>query len=78
MSRSKKFYQEPLIDTAFIVYDMRTPHCRQFNGNLGCSWLDEIRCYSDRVQIFFPVVVANSGLRLSPTLHTPGYDDTCC
>mmetsp|Transcript_7348 Transcript_7348/g.9500 ORF Transcript_7348/g.9500 Transcript_7348/m.9500 type:complete len:874 (-) Transcript_7348:114-2735(-) len=73
-SRSKEFYQEPLVDTAFIVYDMRTPDCRQFNGNLGCSWLDEIHCYSDRDQISFPVVVANSGLRLSPTLHTPGYE----
>ena len=72
-SISKEFDQEPLVDTAFIVYDMRTPDCRQFNGNLGCSWLDEIHCHSDRDQISFPVVVANSGLRLSPTFHTPGY-----
>ena len=73
-SRSKEFYQEPLVDTAFIVYDMRTPDCRQFNGNLGCSWLDEIHCYSDRDQISFPVVMANSGLRISPNLHIRGYE----
>ena len=73
-SRSKEYDEEPLVDTAFIVYDMRTPDCRQFNGNFGCSWLDEIHCYSDRDQISFPVIMANSGLRLSPTLRTPGHE----
>ena len=73
-SRSEVFDEAPLVDTAFIVYDMRTPDCRQFNGNLGCSWLDEIHCYSDRDQVSFPVVVANSKLRLSPTLHKGGHE----
>ena len=73
-SKSEEFDEAPLVDTAFIVYDMRTPKCEEFNANLGCSWLDEIHCYSDRDQISFPVVLANSGLRLSPTLHLPGHD----
>jgi len=73
-SRSEVFDKAPLVDTAFIVYDMRTPDCRQFNGNLGCSWLDEIHCYSDRDQVSFPVVVANSKLRLSPMLHKRGHE----
>jgi len=73
-ARSEIFDKAPLVDTAFIVYDMRTPECKQFNGNLGCSLLDEIHCYSDRDQVSFPLVVANSELRLSPTLRTPGHD----
>lgn len=72
--RSEVFDKAPLVDTAFIVYDMRNQECKQFNGNLGCSLLDEIHCYSDRDQVSFPLVVANSGLRLSPALRTPGHE----
>ena len=68
------FNQAPLIDSAFIVYDMRSTHCQKFNGDFGCSWLDEVHCYSDRDQISFPHVLATSGLRLSPELDIPGQE----
>jgi len=70
---SQVFDQAPLVDTAFIVYDMRTEVCQKFNGDLGCSWLDEIHCYSDRDQISFPHIVA-SGLKLSRKLHISGHE----
>mmetsp|Transcript_16245 Transcript_16245/g.30727 ORF Transcript_16245/g.30727 Transcript_16245/m.30727 type:complete len:854 (-) Transcript_16245:1090-3651(-) len=56
----------PLIDTAFIVWDMRREECRNFTGNLACSWLDEIHCYSDRDQVSFPSIIASSNLQISP------------
>ena len=71
---SQVFHQSPLVDSAFIVYDMRSAVCQKFNGDLGCSWLDEIHCYSDRDQISFPHILANSGLRLSPKLDVPGQE----
>ena len=43
-----------MIDSAFILYDMRTRECQQFISDLTCSWLDEIHCFSDRDQISFP------------------------
>jgi len=70
---SQVFDQAPLVDSAFIVYDMRTEVCQKFNGDLGCSWLDEIHCYSDRDQIPFPHIVA-SGLKLSRKLHISGHE----
>ena len=38
---------------------MRSEKCRHFNGDLGCTWLDEIHCYSDRDQISFPYAMAS-------------------
>eukprot|EP00594_Rhizosolenia_setigera_P014163 CAMPEP_0178966900 /NCGR_PEP_ID=MMETSP0789-20121207/17198_1 /TAXON_ID=3005 /ORGANISM="Rhizosolenia setigera, Strain CCMP 1694" /LENGTH=442 /DNA_ID=CAMNT_0020652255 /DNA_START=861 /DNA_END=2186 /DNA_ORIENTATION=- len=68
----KVFSQHPLVDTAFIVYDMRSENCRKFNGDFGCSWLDEVHCYSDRDQIPFPAVLSYSGLKLSPDISEEG------
>ena len=73
-SQFSRFHQDPLIDSAFIVYNMQSPECRKFNGDLGCSWLDEIHCYSDRDQISFPHVIYTSGLTLSPELDVPGQE----
>ncbi|GFH53903.1 hypothetical protein CTEN210_10379 [Chaetoceros tenuissimus] len=75
LQSSQLFYnQHPLVDTAFIVYDMRNSTCRKFNGDFGCSWLSEIHCFSDRDQISFPHVLASSGLRLSPHMQVSGQE----
>ncbi len=74
LTSSELFHQDPLVDTAFIVYDMRTSACRKFIGDFGCSWLSEIHCYSDRDQVSFPYVLASSGLNLSPQLETAGQE----
>ena len=57
--------QLPLIDTAFIVWDLRREECQNYIGNLACSWLDEIHCYSDRDQVSFPSAIASSNVQLS-------------
>lgn len=69
---SQIFAQGPMADTAFIVYDMRTPACRKFNGDFTCSLQDEIHCFSDRDQLPFPSVVASTGLKLAPELDVEG------
>ena len=70
------FTQAQMIDSAFIVYDMQSDVCQEFNGKLGCSWLDEIHSNSDRDQISFPHVVKSLGLKLpSNMLDDPGYRD---
>ena len=66
--------QTPLIDTAFIVYDMRNPTCRKFNGDLGCSWLDEIHCHSDRDQVSFPHILQSMNLNLTSDLDIAGHE----
>ena len=38
---------------------MRSEKCRHFNADLGCTWLDEIHCYSDRDQISFAFAMAS-------------------
>jgi len=63
--KSRVFHTNPMVDTAFIVWDMRSETCRTFNGNFGCLWLNEIHCYSDRDQVSFPQVVVSSGLELA-------------
>jgi len=68
------FHQGTLIDSAFIVYDMHSLACQKFNGDLGCSWLDDIHCYSDRDQISFPSVLTSSGLNLAPRLQVAGQE----
>ncbi len=75
MSKEIVDQSPPLIDTAFIVYDMRSTFCKEFNGDLGCSWLNEIHCYSDRDQISFPRIMTSSGLKLSPELQTSGQEE---
>ena len=75
LQSSQVFYnQHPLVDSAFIVYDMRNSTCRKFNGDFGCSWLNEIHCFSDRDQISFSHILASSGLRLSPHMQVSGQE----
>ena len=64
--------QTPLVDTAFIVYDMRSSSCRKFNGNFLCTWLDEIHCHSDRDQISFPFIIDSMDLELASGQNIPG------
>ncbi|GFH49211.1 hypothetical protein CTEN210_05687 [Chaetoceros tenuissimus] len=72
---SQVFYnQHPLVDTAFIFFYMCNLTCRKINGDFGCSWLNEIRCFSDRNQISFPYMLASSGLRLSPHMLVSGQE----
>jgi hypothetical protein len=52
-----------LIDSAFMVWDMRSPRCQKFVADISCTWLDEIHCYSDRDQVSFPFVFVKMGLR---------------
>ena len=37
---------------------MHSEKCRNFNADLGCTWLDEIHCLSDRDQVSFPYAMA--------------------
>eukprot|EP00557_Chaetoceros_sp_GSL56_P003286 CAMPEP_0176499560 /NCGR_PEP_ID=MMETSP0200_2-20121128/12997_1 /TAXON_ID=947934 /ORGANISM="Chaetoceros sp., Strain GSL56" /LENGTH=1200 /DNA_ID=CAMNT_0017897997 /DNA_START=264 /DNA_END=3866 /DNA_ORIENTATION=+ len=67
-------HHHPFVDSAFIVYDMRSSVCRNFNSNFGHSWLKEIHCFSDRDQVSFPHVVASSKLRLSPEMQIKGME----
>lgn len=71
---SRVFHQNPLVDSALIVWDMRSERCRRFNGNFGCSWLDEIHCYADRDQVSFPAVLSASGLHKMDTDRGGGDD----
>ena len=61
---SQVFHQHPLIDSAVIVWDMRTEACRQYNGNMLCSWMNEIHCHTDRDQVSYSAVLASSGVHL--------------
>ena len=54
-----------LIDSAFIVWNQKTPQCRDFNAKLACTWSDEIQCHSDRDQISFPYVLQRMGMNES-------------
>uniref|UniRef100_A0A7S3VZB0 TOD1/MUCI70 glycosyltransferase-like domain-containing protein n=1 Tax=Emiliania huxleyi TaxID=2903 RepID=A0A7S3VZB0_EMIHU len=47
-----------LIDSAFFLQDQTAPQCRAHNAELGCTWLNEVACFSDRDQLSFPAVVA--------------------
>ena len=48
-----------LIDSAFFLQDQTAPQCRAHNAELGCTWLNEVACFSDRDQLSFPAVVAH-------------------
>ena len=68
------FPQAQMIDSAMIVYDMRSEECQEFNAKLGCSWLDEIHSKSDRDQVSFPYIVRSLKLKLPSNLEDdPGY-----
>jgi hypothetical protein len=56
-----------LIDSALIVWDLRSKRCQNFIATLTCTWLDEIHCYSDRDQISFPYVFHQMGLQIIPS-----------
>jgi hypothetical protein len=60
-----------MIDSAFMGWDLRQPHCQSFVADLTCTWLDELHCYSDRDQISFPHVIRS--LQLHPKQQ--GYVD---
>jgi len=72
--KEEVFTRAQMIDSAFIVYDMRSESCQEFNGKLGCSWLDEIHFKSDRDQVSFPHIVRSLELKLPSNLEDdPGY-----
>jgi hypothetical protein len=51
-----------LIDSAFIIWNQRTPACRDFNGALRCTIMDQIQCHSDRDQVSIPFALYTMGL----------------
>ena len=58
---------DALIDSALIVWDLRSERCQNFVATISCTWLDEIHCYSDRDQVSFPYVFLQMGLQAIPT-----------
>jgi hypothetical protein len=54
---------DAMVDSAFIVWDLRTQRCKEFVATISCTWMDEIHCYSDRDQISFPYVFIQMGLQ---------------
>lgn len=56
----KVFHQEPMIDSAFMLFDMSSQSCRGFNGDLLCTWLNEVHCHSDRDQVSFTAALAGN------------------
>ena len=58
------FHEHPMIDSAFMMFDMQTERCRQYNADLLCAWLKEIRTYSDRDQVSFSTALASSRVHL--------------
>ena len=59
-SNAKRGLQLSLIDSAFFVRNHQTAECAAFNAQLGCAWLNEVSCYSDRDQLSFPAVVSST------------------
>ena len=55
-----------LVDSFFIVWDLRSKRCTQFIADMTCSWLDELHCYADRDQISLPQVFFKMGLKEAP------------
>ncbi|CAK0896848.1 unnamed protein product [Prorocentrum cordatum] len=51
-----------LIDSAVILWDMRSNRCRDFNSQLSCTWLGEIQCFGDRDQVSFPEALRAVGV----------------
>ena len=67
---------DALIDSALIVWDLRSERCQNFVATISCTWLDEIHCYSDRDQVSFPYVFLQMGLQIIPTDAGIAYHDT--
>ena len=67
---------DALIDSAFIVWDLRSERCQNFVATLSCTWLDEIHCYSDRDQVSFPYIFLQMGLQVIPTDVRMNYHNT--
>jgi hypothetical protein len=51
-----------LIDSAFIIWNQKTPACRDFNSALRCTIMDQIQCHSDRDQVSIPFALYTMGL----------------
>jgi hypothetical protein len=62
---------ESLVDTAFIAWDLRWAHCRQFHADFSCTWADQVQCFSDRDQLSLPYTVHSMGLQRK---NSPGAD----
>jgi hypothetical protein len=58
-----------LIDSAFIVWNQKTPQCRDFNSALRCTIMDQIQCHSDRDQVSIPFALYSMGLSGMYSLH---------
>ena len=67
---------DALIDSAFIVWDLRSERCQTFVATMSCTWLDEIHCYSDRDQVSFPYIFLQMGLQVIPTDVRMNYHNT--
>ena len=52
-----------LVDSFFIVWDLRSKRCNQFIADMTCTWLDELHCYSDRDQLSLPQVFSKMALK---------------
>ena len=64
-----------MADTAYFVRDMASERCRAFNAALGCAWMAELACFSDRDQLSFPWVLHRKlGLRPRTAPRTPPPD----
>ena len=53
-----------LVDSAFLVYNVANPKCRDWNAEFDCSLLDELHCHADRDQLAIPYVLYRMGLRV--------------
>lgn len=51
-----------LVDSAFIIWNQKTPTCRDFNSALRCTIMDQIQCHSDRDQVSIPFALYTMGL----------------
>lgn len=51
-----------MIDSAFILWDMRGARCLDFNTKLTCTWLGEIQCFGDRDQVSFAHALRSMGV----------------
>jgi hypothetical protein len=51
-----------MVDSAFILWDMRGARCLDFNTKLTCTWLGEIQCFGDRDQVSFAQALRSMGV----------------
>ena len=69
------FSTAALIDSAYFVRDGSSTSCRHLNAALGCAWLSEIACYSDRDQLSFPMACER---QRGGVCTTQSEHDSCC